>query len=151
MLHNNLYKSVALAGMLLYSYAVIAADSKLRVKVEPPQAYIFVDGVPVGDGTRTVKVSSGTHSIGVYNYGFTSQVREVNVDSGTVTTVEFKLEPVAGDVKGPWGRIQIESASRAAVLLNGKTPDYFVGHGDEFNHEGFFLPCCIQELAVPPG
>jgi peptidoglycan-associated lipoprotein len=137
--------------MLLCTYAVLASDSKLRVKVEPPQAYIFVDGVPVGDGTRTVKVSSGTHSIGVYNYGFTSQVREVIVESGTVMAVEFKLEPVTGAVQGPWGRIQIESASRAAVLLNGKTPDYFVGHGDEFNHGQLFLPCCVQQLIVPPG
>lgn len=151
MSHNNLHKLLTLAGVLLCASAVLASDSKLRVKVEPPQAYIFVDGVPVGDGTRTIKVSSGSHSIGVYNYGFTSQVREVNVESGTVTAVEFKLEPVTGDVKGPWGRIQVESASRAAVLLNGKTPDYFVGHGDEFNHGRLFLPCCVQQLVVPPG
>src|SRR5262249_14309293 len=26
-----------------------------------------------------------------------------------------------------------------------------VGHGDEFNHGGAFLPCCIQQLVVPPG
>lgn len=151
MSHNNLHKLLTLAGVLLCASAVLASDSKLRVKVEPPQAYIFVDGVPVGDGTRTIKVSSGSHSISVYNYGFTSQVREVNVESGTVTAVEFKLEPVTGDVKGPWGRIQVESASRAAVLLNGKTPDYFVGHGDEFNHGRLFLPCCVQQLVVPPG
>src|SRR5262249_56443376 len=34
-----------------------------------------------------------------------------------------------------------------AVLLNGKSPDYFVGHGDEFNNEFWFK----QELVVPPG
>jgi outer membrane protein OmpA-like peptidoglycan-associated protein len=33
------------------------------------------------------------------------------------------------------------------VLLNGKTPDFFVGHGDEFNHEWWWK----QELVVPPG
>ena len=37
------------------------------------------------------------------------------------------------------------------MLLNGKTPHYFVGHGDEFNHGGTFLPCCIQQLVVPAG
>ena len=31
--------------------------------------------------------------------------------------------------------------------MNGKTPDYFVGHGDEFNHEWGWQ----QELLVPPG
>jgi len=40
----------------------------------------------------------------------------------------------------------IEGADRAAVLLNGKTPDFFVGHGDEFNHEWWWK----QELLVPP-
>jgi outer membrane protein OmpA-like peptidoglycan-associated protein len=87
----------------------------------------------------------------VYNYGFTPQVRDVTVEPGTITGLEFKLDPVAGEVHGPWGRIQIESASHSAVLLTGKTPDYFVGHGDEFNHGGAFLPCCKQELIVPAG
>lgn len=148
---NNVHKWMVLVGVLLCTSAVWSADSKLRVKVEPKQAYIFVDGVPVGDGTRTIKVSSGSHKVGVYNYGYTSEVRDVIVESGTLTAVEFNLQPTGGEVKGPWGRIQVESASRAAVLLNGKTPDYFVGHGDEFNHGKLFLPCCVQQLIVPPG
>jgi hypothetical protein len=142
---------LSFAGVLLSASSVLAADSKLRIQVEPKQTYIFVDGVPFGDGGRTIKIASGNHTVGAYNYGFTSQVREVSVEPGTVTALEFKLEPVAGEIKGPWGRIQIESASHSAVLLTGKTPDYFVGHGDEFNHGGAFLPCCIQELIVPPG
>ena len=139
------------ASFLLCSLAVRAQNSKLRVQVEPKQAYVFVDGTPAGDGTRTIKVTAGHHTVGVYNYGFTPQVREIEVEPGTITGLEFKLNPVAGEVKGPWGRIQIESASRSAVLLTGKTPDYFVGHGDEFNHGGAFLPCCNEELIVPPG
>jgi len=142
---------LAFAGILVCASSVLAADSKLRVQVEPKQAYIFVDGNPIGAGARTIKLSTGNHKVGVYNYGFTPQVREVTVEPGTITGLEFKLEPVAGEVKGPWGRIQIESASHSAVLLTGKTPDYFVGHGDEFNHGGAFLPCCRQELIVPPG
>ena len=151
MSYHSIPRWLVFAGVLLYVSTSLAADSKLRVQVEPKQAYIFVDGVPVGDGTRTIKLPAGSHKVGVYNYGFTPQVRDVNVDGGTVTGVEFKLDPVAGEVKGPWGRIQIESASKSAVLLTGKTPDYFVGHGDEFNHGGAFLPCCKQELVVPPG
>jgi len=41
----------------------------------------------------------------------------------------------------------IEGANRDAVLLNGKTPEFFVGHGDEFNHDWGWK----QELVVPPG
>jgi hypothetical protein len=143
--------ALSLGLILLCDLAVCAQTTKLRIQVEPKQAYIFVDGKPFGDGARTIKIESGHHTVGVYNYGFTPQVREVDVEAGTVTGLEFKLSPVGGEVKGPWGRIQIESASRSAVLLTGKTPDYFVGHGDEFNHGGAFLPCCRQELIVPAG
>jgi hypothetical protein len=129
----------------------MAKDSKLRIQVEPKQAYIFVDGTPVGEGERTIDLAPGNHTVGVYNYGFTPEVRDVAVEPGTIIGIEFKLNPVVGEVKGPWGRIQIESASTSAVLLTGKTPDYFVGHGDEFNHGEAFLPCCRQQLVVPPG
>ncbi|HEV2733105.1 MAG TPA: PEGA domain-containing protein, partial [Terriglobales bacterium] len=151
MSYKNIHKRLVFAAVLLCVSAAFAADSKVRLRVEPQQAYIFVDDVPFGAGSRTIKIASGNHKIGVYNYGFASQVREVTVEPDTITELEFKLNPVAGEVKGPWGRIQIESASVFAVLLTGKTPDYFVGHGDEFNHGGAFLPCCIQELIVPPG
>src|SRR5947199_9715408 len=124
MYYRKSYKWVVVAGILLFTAAARAADSKLRVHVEPKQAYIFVDGVPFGEGSRTIRIPSGNHSLGVYNYGFTSQVREVTVEPETVTGLEFKLEPVTGEVKGPWGRIQIESASNFAVLLTGTTPDY---------------------------
>jgi outer membrane protein OmpA-like peptidoglycan-associated protein len=67
--------------------------------------------------------------------------------------VDIKLEPAGATVPGPRGRIQLETggihgATAAAVLLNGKTPLYFVGHLDEFNHDLFGLH---QELIVPPG
>lgn len=150
MSHKNFQRSL-FALVMLWNVAVWAQDSKLRIQVEPKQAYIFVDGTAFGDGGRTIKVAPGHHTVGAYNYGFTPQVREVNLEAGTVTGLEFKLDPVAGEVTGPWGRIQIESASRYAVLLTGKTPDYFVGHGDEFNHGKLFLPCCVQQLVVPPG
>jgi peptidoglycan-associated lipoprotein len=136
---------------LFCALSVSAQDGKLKIQVEPKQAYIFVDGTPYGDGSRTIKIASGHHTVAAYNYGFTPQTREVTVEAGTPANVEFKLDPVAGEVKGPWGRIQIEGASRSAVLLTGKTPDYFVGHGDEFNHGAYFLPCCTQQLVVPTG
>jgi hypothetical protein len=148
---GRFYERIAFASLLLFAGLAFAKDSKLRIHVEPKQAYIFIDGVPSGHGGRTIKLSAGNHSIGVYNYGFTSQVRDVSVAEGEVTQAEFTLQPVPGNVSGPWGRLQIEGASHSAILLTGKTPDYFVGHGDEFNHGGAFLPCCIQRLIVPPG
>jgi len=104
-----------------------------------------------GDSSRTIKVAPGKHTIGVYNYGYIPQVREVTLEPGKNPGIVFELQTVPGTVSGPWGRIQIEGASRAAVLLNGKTPEYLVGHGDEFNNSGEFLNCCAQQLIVPAG
>ena len=149
--YKNSFKWFVVAAIILLPAATLAKDSKLRITVEPKQAYVFVDGVPFGHGNQTIKLTGGSHSVGVYNYGFTPQVRDVSVEEGTITGIEFKLAPVPGEVKGPWGRIQIEGASRAAILLNGNTPDYFVGHGDEFNNNGQVFNCCAQELIVPAG
>ena len=149
--YTTVQRWLVFSAIFLCALSVSAQDGKIRIQVEPKQAYIFVDGTPFGDGARAITIASGHHTVAAYNYGFAPQTREVTVEPGNVTRLEFKLDPVAGDVTGPWGRIQIESASRSAVLLNGKTPEYFVGHGDEFNHGEFFLPCCIQELAVRPG
>jgi flagellar motor protein MotB len=151
MSYKHFSKCVIIAAFSLSASVMFGQTGKLRLRVEPKQAYVFVDGVAYGDGNHTYRIASGNHSIGVYNYGFKPQVRDVTIDQGKLTEAEFKLEPVANDVHGPWGRIQIEGASVFAVLLNGKTPDYFVGHGDEFNHGGTFLPCCIQQLVVPAG
>src|ERR1700760_3464440 len=119
MSNRNFSKWVIIAGFLLSS-ATFGQTGKLRVHIEPKQGYVFVDGVPYGDGNHTYRIASGNHSIGVYNYGFKPQFRDVTIDQGNITEAEFKLEPVPNDVRGPWGRIQIEGASVFAVLLNGK-------------------------------
>ncbi len=127
---------------------------KLKVYVYPDEAYTFVDGRAIGPGNRTVKLPLGTHNLIVANYGFKFSQQDVALDSGKPTIVKVNLEPSGGDVSGPFGRIQLElgalslgDAGDHAVLLNGKTANYFVGHIDEFNNDiGWH-----QELVVPPG
>jgi outer membrane protein OmpA-like peptidoglycan-associated protein len=127
---------------------------KLKVSVDPGEAYTFVDGKAIGPGNRTIKLPLGTHNVIVANYGFKFFQQDVALDSGKPTTVKVKLEPSGSDVPGPFGRIQIElgrlslgDAGDHAVLLNGKTANYFVGHVDEFNNNIVWH----QELVVPPG
>jgi hypothetical protein len=48
--------------------------------------------------------------------------------------LEVALQAIATPVSPTFGAMTIEGPPRAAVLLNGKTPDFFVGHIDEFNH-----------------
>jgi len=146
--------SGVLGAIVLFSSAAGAQElkkGKLKISVSPKQAYTFVDDKAIGPGRRTIKLDVGTHHLVVANYGFKFAEQDVSIDSGHTVPVDIKLAPVGEDIPGPRGRIQIEVGMRragdAAVLLNGKKPQYFVGHVDEFNHNIRYH----QELVVPPG
>ena len=125
-----------------------AQDGKLRVHAVPPQAYVFVDGQAMHEASRgAFNLSPGIHTIDIYNYGYKPATQKVDITAQKTNTINVTLDPIPGMVAGPWGCITIEGADRDAVLLNGKTPVFFVGHGDEFNNE-FMMK---QELIVPPG
>lgn len=152
-MHHKRFRHYLLAaGFVLSAIAAsFAKDAKVRIVVKPDQAYIFVDGAPNGYSTRIVSLAPGKHTIGVYNYGYKPEVRDVSINPGKNADLEFTLVAVPGETTGPWGRIQIEGPTRAAVYLTGKTPDYFVGHVDEFNNGGEWFACCTQQLIVPVG
>ena len=126
-----------------------AQDGKLVIHVTPKQAYIFADGRAISEASKhhSLSLSAGEHKIQLANYGYTPSTQTVTVTAGKTTNLDVTLTPVAGTVSGPFGAMTIEGADRDAILLNGKTPDYFVGHGDEFNHDWWWK----QELVVPPG
>lgn len=137
-------------GVLLLLASVLSAsaqEGKLKVRANPREAYLFVDGQAMRDARSAVRLSSGQHKITLYNYGYKPAEREVSITAGKTTTIDVTLDPIPGTVNGPWGALTIEGVNRNAVLLNGKTPEYFVGHGDEFNHEWWWK----QELIVPAG
>jgi outer membrane protein OmpA-like peptidoglycan-associated protein len=124
-------------------------DGKLVIHVTPRQAYIFADGRAVSEASKhhTLTLSGGDHQIELANYGYTPSTQTVSITAGKTTTLDVTLTAVPGTVSGPFGAMTIEGASHDAILLNGKTPDFFVGHGDEFNHDWWWK----QELVVPPG
>jgi outer membrane protein OmpA-like peptidoglycan-associated protein len=126
-----------------------AQDGKLAIHATPKQAYIFVDDHPVGESSshHSLKLSPGDHKLELVNYGYTPVTQTVSIVGGQVTKLDISLQAITQTVPPPFGAITIESASHDAVLLNGKTADFFVGHGDEFNHEWGRK----QELVVPPG
>jgi len=143
----------ALAVAAILSVAVHAQEprpGKLKMKVEPIEAYTFVDGNAMGPGDRDIKLSPGNHNVIVANYGYKFFQQDVSINSKETTPLNVKLDPAGAEVSGPRGRIQVEvggmTAGDAAVLLNGKTTGYFVGHVDEFNHNIWWK----QELIVPP-
>jgi len=143
-------------GIALGATAAFAQDGKLKTTVTPKEAYIFVDGNAIQEWdyvwSRTIKLSAGKHTVVIANYGYKPSTQDVNIDAGKTTKLEVKLDPAGGPVPGPYGKVQfsgvaLKSTQRAAVLSNGTTPGYFVGHVDEFNHEFLWK----QELLMPPG
>ena len=147
---KNFLAVVAIATLL--SSAVYGQEpkaGKLKVYVTLPEAYTFVDDKAIGPGNRSVSLGEGMHTLSVENYGFKPFHQDVSIASGQTTKVRVDLQPDGAKVSGPWGRIQIEVGTTTrgdyAVLLNGKSAGYFVGHVDEFNNNIIWK----QELIVP--
>jgi outer membrane protein OmpA-like peptidoglycan-associated protein len=127
----------------------LAQDGKLVLKVTPKQAYMFVDGKAISEASKhhSLSLSPGEHKLELANYGFRPESRTFTINAGKTTNLEVTLNPIASTVSGPFGAMTIEGDPRAAVMLNGKTPDFFVGHLDEFDNDWVWK----QELVVPPG
>lgn len=123
------------------------STGKLKITVSPKQAYVFVDGNAIRDGSQTIELSEGKHSVGVYNYGYIPQTKDVDITAGKSTDMSVSLQASGDKVSGPFGDIEFKGHPRAAVLLNGTTPSYFAGHVDEFDNNWIWH----QWLLVKPG
>jgi|HubBroStandDraft_4_1064222.scaffolds.fasta_scaffold03088_6 outer membrane protein OmpA-like peptidoglycan-associated protein len=150
-LHTLLSRFSLSAALLLLAGGIssFAQDGKLVLHVTPKQAYLFVDGRAISEASkhRSLSLSPGDHKIELVNYGYAPSTQTVTITSGKDTNLDVNLAAATGTVSGPFGAMTIEGADRDAILLNGKTPDFFVGHGDEFNNDWVWK----QELVVPPG
>ena len=150
-------RSVALFTGLFFAAAFFAAapacaqtsaqNGKLKIHVSPKQAYVFVDGKAIRDGSQTIDLPAGTHSVGVYNYGYLAKTQDVQINAGESKELNVALPASGEKVSGPFSDIEFNGHPRAAVLLNGTTPDYFVGHVDEFDWDWIWH----QRLLVKPG
>ena len=136
-----------LLAVLSGALPIHAQDGKLKIHVTPKQAYVFVDGDAIRDGNQTLTLKVGKHTIGVYNYGYTPQTQDVDITQGTNKDLAVTLQASGDKVSGPFGDIELKGHPRAAVLLNGTTPAYFVGQVDEFDNNWIWH----QWLLVKPG
>jgi outer membrane protein OmpA-like peptidoglycan-associated protein len=145
----SLLVSSAIAFGMVAQGVAQTNDGKVVLHVTPKQAYVWVDGRAISEASKhhSLTLPAGDHKIVLANYGYTPETRDVTIVPGKIQALDVTLQAVSGTVSGPFGAMTIEGADRDAVLLNGKTPDYFVGHGDEFNNDWLWK----QELVVPPG
>ena len=135
---------LSLAVLLLGATPLLAKCAHVKLKVTPQQAYVFVDGIPVGPGSGVIWADPGEHTLAVYNYGFKPYSAKFTAESGKTTTLSVTLEQISGTSPGPWGRIELKGGAGGAVLLNGTTPDYLVGDVGETKGGK-------RRLLVPPG
>src|SRR5579871_2840387 len=136
------------AAFLFATTALVAEQAELKVEVKPKEAFVFVDGKPIGHHAKKLELAPGEHTIGVYNYGFVPQIKTVTLKTGDNPELEVRLEPTGGPVQGPWGRLDIkEGHNRDALFLNGKTTDFYIGHLDETTSHLFMK----QKMILPPG
>jgi hypothetical protein len=148
------YFFVLALALALSATAGFAQDGKLRVKPTPKQADVFVDGQAQRQGVYPIQLSAGKHIVVVVNYGYKISSQEVNIEAGKTLDLPVALEAYGGTVSGPFGDIQFTGGDeRAAVLANGTTPGYFVGHVDEFNwdwiwHQNLLLPVGTHHITV---
>ncbi len=148
------YIFVLALALALSATAGFAQEGKLKVKATPKQADVFVDGQAQPQGVYPIKLSAGKHILAVVNYGYKIHTEDVNIEAGKTTDVTVALEAYGGTVNGPFGDIEFVGGSpRAAVLSNGTTPAFFVGHVDEFDwdwiwHEDLLLPVGTHHITV---
>ncbi|HKS81604.1 MAG TPA: OmpA family protein [Candidatus Acidoferrales bacterium] len=148
------YLFVLALTLVLCATTSFAQDGKLKVKVTPKQAYLFVDGQAIREGNQSISLSAGKHTVVVVNYGYKIHSEEVNIEPGKTTDVTVALEAYGGTVNGPFGDVMFKNGDRrAAVLSNGTTPNYFVGHVDEFDwdwlwHQNLLLPAGTHHITI---
>src|SRR5271155_3977122 len=106
-------------AIVLVATSGFAQNGKLNIKVTPNQAYVFVDGNAIREGSHSIPLSAGKHTVVVVNYGYKISTQDVTITAGKSTPLEVKLEPYGANVPAPYGRIMIEfkSQGKAAVLL----------------------------------
>jgi OmpA family/PEGA domain len=152
MRNSCVYLFLPLAAACLLGAGIASAQSssetgRLKIHVVPKQAYVFVDGKAIRDGSQTMKLTAGDHKVGVYNYGYKSNLQDVQIQEGKTSDLNVTLQAAGDKVSGPFADIEFKGDPRAAVMLNGETPAYFVGHVDEFNWDWIWH----QRLLVHPG
>ena len=85
-----------------------AQDGKLKIKVTPKQAYVFVDGQAIRDGSQSIPLAPGKHTVVVVNYGYKMESAMSTSRRASPLLWEVTLQAYGSPVAGPYGKVIIE-------------------------------------------
>ena len=84
----------------LSATASFAQDGKLKLKVTPPQGYLFVDGKAIREGSHSIPLAAGKHTVVVVNYGYKIFSQDVTITAGKSTDLAVVLQAYGDKVPG---------------------------------------------------
>ena len=124
-----------------------ADTGKLKTKVNPGRAGVFVDGKYLGPAAnfrmaRTYILPAGEHELLLTEPRYKDITTKITIQPGKTTVVNQVME-LLPKPKPPFGRLRVVQGSRdkfGAVYLN----DKYMGHIDEFSNSA-------QGLLINPG
>jgi hypothetical protein len=144
-----------IGGLVVFSFfafslvalAQTGNTGKLKTKVNPGRAGVFVDGKYLGPAAnfriaRTYSLPAGEHELLLTDPRYKDITTKITIEPGKTTVVKQVMEPLPAP-KPPFGRLRIEQGSSGkfgAVYINGK----YMGHIDEFSN-------FAQGLLISPG
>lgn len=136
---------VALVLVITAARLQAAEEGKLKAKVSPGRAGVFVDGKYVGPARdfgfmRWYELTVGEHQVVLREPRYKEYSTTVTITPGQGTVLDVGMEPVATP-QPPFGTLRTHSKSRFnPVFLNG----HYMGHVDEFDNP-------FQGLLIAPG
>ena len=95
------YVFTLVVAFAMFASASFAQEGKLKIKVTPPQGYVFVDGNAIREGSHEIKLAAGKHTVVVVNYGYKISSQDVNIEAGKKTDLTVALEAYGDKVPGP--------------------------------------------------
>jgi len=136
---------LALAMVLVIAAALfvapVAAKDKvghLRVKIDPWNAGVYVNGVYKGTAamyghkSKELPLPPGQYEVKFVDPRFEPLVVPIEIDAGKTTTIRRSMQSLNARVEGPFGELETQGFSNAAVYLNGR----YYGNTKEFGTPG---------------
>lgn len=91
---------------------------KLRIQAVPKQAYVFIDGKAIRDGDQTIELPAAKHQVGVYNYEYLPQTKDVQITAGQKNDLRVVLQASGEMVSRPFADIECYGMARRRRILS---------------------------------